>query len=250
MNRTFHIDRDGCSVRCLMYAPDSGTAERVVIYLHGFGGHKGNRAAARFAEHVLSKRMGFAVLCFDLPCHGEDVRRTLLLEDCDRYLGCVTDYAAAQFPGAAPSVYATSFGGYLTLKYISEHGWPFDRVALRCPAVPMYDVLMNSVMATEDAEKLARGKDVLVGFDRKIRIGPGLLEDLRRADLTKADFTPYRNEMLILHGTKDEIVPIGAVEAFAEKNGVPFFPIENADHRFVDAGKMREAIGMIAEFLE
>ena len=52
-----------------------------------------------------------------------------------------------------------------------------------------------------------------------------------------------------MHGTKDEIVPIAEVEMFAAKNRIPFFPIEKADHRFIDTGKMNEAITMIAAFL-
>ena len=68
--------------------------------------------------------------------------------------------------------------------------------------------------------------------------------------MSQWDFTPYCNDILILHGTKDEIVPIAGVEAFAGRNSIPFFPIENADHRFIDPGKMTEAVKLIAEFLE
>ena len=61
-------------------------------------------------------------------------------------------------------------------------------------------------------------------------------------------YTDFRNQLLILHGTKDEIVPIDAVRQFAEQNGIPFIPITNADHRFVDPGKMKESIEIIQDF--
>lgn len=247
--KSFSINQNGCSIRCKLYFEDD-EPERIVLYGHGFGGHKDNRAAARFADYVLSKRKGPAVVCFDWPCHGEDARKKLLLGDCDLYLRTLTDCVRTQYPGARLQVYATSFGGYLFLKYIAEHGNPFDKIALRCPAVPMYEVLMQNIVTAQEAEKLAKGKDVLVGFDRKIKISPDFLDSLKDADLERSDFTPYCNDIIILHGTADEIVPIRAVESFAEKNGIPFFPIEKADHRFLDPGKMREAIGMIAEFLE
>lgn len=54
----------------------------------------------------------------------------------------------------------------------------------------------------------------------------------------------------IVNAAKPSLLGGGGVEAFAEKNRIPFFPIENADHRFIDAGKMREAIALIAAFLE
>ena len=246
--KTYSVNQNGCSIRCKLYYADS-TLRRVVLYGHGFGGHKDNRAAARFAEYVTAKQKGVAVLCFDWPCHGEDARRKLLLEDCELYLQCLIDHVHAQYPGAVLQVYATSFGGYLFLKYIAAHGNPFDRLALRCPAIPMYEVLTAHIITAEESEKLAKGKEVLVGFDRKIRISPDFLDSLRAADLTLLDFTPFCNDILILHGTKDEIVPIRAVETFAEKNRIPFFPIENADHRFIDPGAMHEAIALIAEFL-
>ena len=50
------VNRPGCSIRCRLYEPETGTPERVIVYLHGFGGHKDNRAATRMAEHILSKR--------------------------------------------------------------------------------------------------------------------------------------------------------------------------------------------------
>lgn len=249
MDKQFHINQNGCSICCRLYAPDGQSIDRVVVYGHGFGGHKDTRAAARFAEYVAAKQKGVAVLCFDWPCHGSDVRKKLTLDDCDLYLQTLTDYAKEQFPGARLQAYATSFGGYLMLRYIAEHGNPFEKLALRCPAVPMYDVLTKSIMQPEEQDKLARGKDVLVGFDRKIKISPDFLASLRDADIRKTDFTPWCDEILILHGTKDEIVPIAEVEAFAGKNRIPFFPIEKADHRFVDPGRMNEAIALIAEFL-
>ena len=48
--RNFDINRDGCSVRCRSYLNDPKAVRRVVIYGHGFGGHKETKAAERFAE--------------------------------------------------------------------------------------------------------------------------------------------------------------------------------------------------------
>ena len=246
----FTINDSGCSIRCCLYGPETEKAERIVLYGHGFGGHKDNRAAMRYAEYAIPKHKGLAVLCFDWPCHGEDARKKLLLSDCDLYLTTLIAFARERFPEARLQAYATSFGGYLFLKYISEHDAVFERSAFRCPAVPMLDVMTHAIMRAEEAEKLAKGKDALVGFDRKIRISPDLLESLRENDLRLRDFAPYRNEILILHGTKDEIVPCAEVEAFAEKNGIPFFPVENADHRFIDPAKMHEAVALVEDFLE
>ena len=82
MEKLFTINKDGCSIRCKLYSKEPRSAKRVVIFCHGFGGHKDNHAAARYAEYVLSKNRGVAVVTFDFPCHGEDARHILRLEDC------------------------------------------------------------------------------------------------------------------------------------------------------------------------
>lgn len=247
MKKQFTINEAPYSIRCLMYGGEDG-CDRVILFAHGFGGHKENGAAKRFADYVLSKYKRLAVVCFDWPCHGEDVRKKLLLDDCDAYLRLVTEYAREKLRAGEIYMYATSFGGYLTLKYMADHGSPFKKTALRCPAVNMADVLDKSVMTDENRALLARGKEASVGFDRKIRLSAPFMEELRRADITKISFLDYADDILILHGTKDEIVPFETVRAFADDNCIEFVPIQNADHRFMDPGKMNEAIIRIAEF--
>lgn len=250
MKKQFTINEAPYSVRCLIYHNGGTSFSRVIVFCHGFGGHKENGAAKRFAEYVLSKFKDLAVLCFDWPCHGEDAHKKLSLDDCDAYLRLVSEYAANSLGAEKVYIYATSFGGYLTLKYISEHASPFERVALRCPAVNMYDVLMRAIINEEGAALLSKGKDALVGFDRKIKISPEFLRELKAQDIQNRDFLDVSESILILHGTKDEIVPIDSVSTFADNNLIEFVPIENADHRFIDPGKMTEAIIRIARFFE
>ncbi|MBQ3010671.1 MAG: prolyl oligopeptidase family serine peptidase, partial [Oscillospiraceae bacterium] len=144
--------------------------------------------------------------------------------------------------------YATSFGGYLTLKYIYEHGNPFRKIALRCPAVNMYDVLTTAIMSQDDLGKLKKGKDIPVGFDRKIMVGPSLLEDLQSHDIQQWDYLEFAEDILILHGTADEIVPMDATYAFADRNLIEFVPVEGADHRFQNPQKMELAMKHIFAF--
>ena len=146
--------------------------------------------------------------------------------------------------------YATSFGGYLFLKYISENENPFRSLAFRCPAVNMYDVITGAIMQEEDLAKVEKGKDILVGFDRKIKISRNFLQEVKAADITLRDFSDFCGEILILQGTKDEIVPFAAVEAFADRNLLDFEAVENADHRFIDPKIMERAIIRIADFFD
>ena len=248
MEKYFSINESGCSIRCKLYVTDPNDVRTLVVCGHGFGSDRDNKSAARVAKHALDKNRGTAFLTFNWPCHGDDVRKTLRLADCDLYLSAVLSRAKAQYPSAALFGYATSFGGYLFLKYLSEHGNPFAKVALRCPAVVLYDVLTKSIMTDAELARIEKGKPVPVGFDRKVGIDKVFLDSVREADITQRDFLPYADELFILHGTKDEIVPFDAVKAFAENNVIDFLPIENADHRFSSPEKTDRAIAETCAF--
>ena len=250
MTRYFSVNEAPYSVRCVLYTGDNGAFDKAVICCHGFAGHKGNAAAKRLSDYMLRKGENTAVLCFDLPCHGDDVRKKLRLEDCLAYLNTVVRYTQAELHDAEPCLYATSFGGYLALNYVAEQGNPFHRIALRCPAVNMYEILTNRIMSETDRALLAKGKSVESGFDRKITVDPVFVDSLLRADLSRLDYSALAGNALILHGTKDEIVSFHSVKSFAEANQIDFIPILNADHRFVDPGKMQEAIAYIDAFFD
>lgn len=250
MEKFFSINEAGCSIRCKLYRENTGTPRRAVLFGHGFGGHKDNRAAARFAERYLGKHKDGAVITFDWPCHGEDGRKKLTLEDCDQYITLLVDYIRTQMKIDDICLYATSFGGYLFLKYLSEHGNPFRRIALRCPALDMYHALTERILSEEDHLKLAKGKPVLAGFDRKIKIEQAFLDELKEADITTRDFTDYADDIMIIMGTKDELLAQETTARFAEDNIIEVTWAENADHRFSDPKIMDLAIHQIIVFFE
>lgn len=250
MHRYFEINAQGHNIRCKLYCQDPKAISRIVVFCHGFGGHKDNAAAEKFAQRLIYKYKQTALVTFNWPSHGDDVKKLLCLDDCSAYLSLVTDYLQSKYAPEALYCYATSFGGYLTLKYIIEHGNPFRRIALRCPAVNMYAALTASIMSPEDQKALEKGKPIPVGFDRKILVSPAFLAELKDNDIRKLDFLDYAEDLLILHGTADEIVSFADSFAFAENNLIEFIPVEGADHRFRDPNKMETAMKRILEFYE
>ena len=125
MEKYFNINAEGCSIRCKLYSNEREEVRKFILFGHGFGGHKDNKAAERFAKRVLEKNKNIAIMTFNWPCHGDDVRKKLRLEDCDTYIRLILAWVNEQFAAPELYVYATSFGGYLFLKYISEAGMPF-----------------------------------------------------------------------------------------------------------------------------
>lgn len=249
MEKYFEINKEGHNIRCKLYFRDREPIEKVVLFNHGFAGHKDNGAAEKFAGRVLSKYKGIAVLIFNLPCHGDDVKKKIVLQDCMSYIDIALDYIRTEMHVEEIYSNATSFGGYLVLKYIEEYGNPFRKISLRCPAVNMAEVLTGTIMTGDDLEVINRGRTVEVGFDRKVEVNRQFLEDLEKSDVQKIDYTYLADKMQIIHGTADEVVPFEAGRRFAENNNIKFIPVEGADHRFLNPGGMETAIKKMLEFL-
>ena len=250
IQRYYEIHDHGYNVRCKLYCDDPRAIRRVVLFGHGFGGHKDNKAAERFAACAIGKHADLAVLVFNWPCHGDDSRRRLDLEGCDKYLELAIRDARERLRAGRIDAYATSFGGYLFLRYIARHGNPFAATVLRCPAVDMHAVLTRAIMNGDQLEQIRRGKDVLVGFDRKICVSPAFLDELRKEPMTAVDFTGEMDRILILHGTKDEIVPFEMARRFSDENLIDLIPVDGVDHRFRDARHMDAAIKETLAFMD
>ena len=248
MHRYFEINENSHNIRCKLYYQNLKDIDRMVIFCHGFGGHKDNGAAEKFAMRLISKYKGWAMITFDWPGHGDDVKKNFHLDECITYLQMVLNHVKQKYLTNDIYSYGTSFGGYITLKYIIEHGNPFKKIVLRCPAVNIYDVMTKTIMSSNDHERLKKGKDIPVGFDRKVMVGTALLEEMKKEDIQKLDFIDYAEDILIIHGTEDEIVRFEVVQEFAENNVIEFVPVEGADHRFRNERKMDIAIKTILDF--
>ena len=263
MERYFDLHSADYTIKCKMYwnavpAPaDTESADgtgpsfrHVVVFCHGFAGHKDNAMAQKLAGRILERHSDTALVIFNWPGHGDDEHAGITLADCDRYLGAVLNYVQNTLHPEILDASATSFGGYLVLKYLSDHGKnPFRRICFRCPAVVMYRVLTETILTQDELKTLAEGGEVPSGFDRKVMLSPAFMQSLKDNDITELDFTPYAGSMRIAQGTADELVPYEAVRSFAEKNGIEMITVKDADHRFLDPAKMDIVIRSFLQFL-
>lgn len=246
----FTITDGDDAIRCKSFSPISGKVRNVVIAGHGFAGHKESRAISTFANILLGSNPSCAVIAYDLPGHGEDQATPLRLFRCDRYITAIRKYIAQKYPDAKVYYYGTSFGGYLPLKYVAEHGMSFEKVALRCPAVTMFETVDKKLISEDMRKSLQEKGFCLSGFDVLVRMDGEFLEELKNFSLEKHDYNGMAKKLLIIQGTEDELLDCDRIEAFAKKNGIRYFLSEGADHRFVDGEKMKDAIYKIIDFLE
>lgn len=250
MEKKFDINKNGHSIHAKWYANSLQEIEKVIVFFHGFGGHRDNNAFSRFSNSVLSKYKKVGLLTFDLPAHGSDATGKLNLKDCDSYIETVLQYIQEETKAETIYAYGNSFGGYLVLKYIHDHENPFRKIVLRSPAVCMYSVLMDNVFTEDDKKKIEKGKDVLIGFDRKVKINKSYLDDLKENDVQQWDYIPFAEDILVCHGQEDEIVNYPAVVDFCDNNIIELVSFEKVEHRFRNQSKLDECHNLFLKFLQ
>jgi pimeloyl-ACP methyl ester carboxylesterase len=253
VEKKLQINEKGYSIRCRFFCSDSyknqRTFKNLVLVTHGFGSSKDTAGTTSFAEHLTSKYKDYAVLAFDWPCHGEDARKKLVMDECMTYLGLAASYGKKALGADHLYLYSTSFGGYMTLRYLIEKGNPFTRIALRCPAVCMYESMM-SYLSDADRHNLEKGKEIQIGFERKMKVDQTFFDSLREFDVRRHEYFDFADDMIIIQGTKDEMIPYDEVRQFAENNVIEFVPVEGANHPFQNPNHMAYAIHRIVEFFK
>ena len=97
MEKYFEINENNLSIKCKIYCNDVRNVKNVIVSCHGFGGSKENAASKKLADKVLASYDDTAVITFDWPCHGKDVRQKLSLTDCNNYMATVLNYICSTF---------------------------------------------------------------------------------------------------------------------------------------------------------
>lgn len=232
----FNISTGRYPVSCKLYTPGLDV-KGIILGVHGFAGDKESSALRALAERCADK--GIALLCFDFPVHGasEATEISLTVENCMSDLLDCADWCRREYPGAKKYLFATSFGGYITL--LCSQKLADFRIVLRAPAVTMAEHILTELLKTSP-EDFKRRKTITCGFERKIELPYGFYQDLQKHGISKY---LCDNPLLIIQGDKDGIVPLDDVVSFcaAHKNATLKI-IDGADHRFKNPGEIEKVI--------
>lgn len=240
----FELKTQRYSIKCKLFLP-KGDVKQVVVGVHGFGGDKESSALAALAEAVSAHT---ALLCFDFPAHGESTAEDsqLRVDNCIEDLKAVFSFACERFVGLPVSVFATSFGGYISVLAVSRGEISPCNVILRAPAVCMEKVLRKNLIG-DGFEDFKRKGFLKFGFQRKMVVPYEFYLDLAENDAMKASFDV---PALMFCATRDELVEPEDLYAFAaEKDTVTVVNIDGAGHRFKGEGELEVLIEKSKAFL-
>lgn len=239
----FSLERQ-YEIKCKLFAPDEGEVTHLIVGVHGFAGDK----ESSMLETLAFACRDTALICFDFPAHGDSPvgEECLTVENCQQDLLTVIDYATKQYPRAKKSIFATSFGGYITL--LSADWLQGFSLVLRAPAVTMPKLLTETVLKISP-EQFREAGTVRCGFERPIDLPCAFYEELlRRGDVCQKQIAP---PTLVIHGDCDDIVPLEDIQAFmAAQPNARLQIIPGADHRFKNSGETEAIIGYTKDFLQ
>ncbi len=240
--KEFNIELEKYFVPCKLFTP-GGNIKRIVLGVHGFGGDKESSVLTALAENLSEKNC--ALLCFDFPAHG----KSNAPDDCFRVEHCiqslmeVVKYIRRHFKKSEYGIFATSFGGYITL-LCTEKLTDFKKV-LRAPAVTMADTFKDKIISVSK-EQFVKDGGAVCGFERKMFVSSMFYEDLLNFKIQIP-----QEEILIIHGTEDGIVPYFAVDKLANTyKNIKLFTIEGADHRFKKSGELIKIIETTVDWFD
>lgn len=236
----FTLEGERYPIPCKLYSgADPADVKHVILGVHGFCGDMESSALTMLATAMAPH--GGAVLCFDFPAHGSSPVEgdAFTLENCKSDLLTVAAHIRRTYPRSDYGLFATSFGGYMAL--LCADALPDFRMALRAPAVPFGEVLLQNVLRISREEFSGAGR-VACGFERKMDVSFGAYRAFAENDLR---FRVYRRPLLVFHGTKDDVVPYEQIEAFCDRQpDARLVTVPGGDHRFKRPGDME---GVLAE---
>lgn len=237
------LQTDRYIISTKIYLPENMEVKGVILGIHGFAGDKESSALYAVAERGVTE--GKALACFDLPSHGESPvnEEWFSMENCLKDVIFMADYIRKQFPKTDKYCFATSFGGFLTL--LAADQLKDFVIVLRAPAVTMPQHIFLDLLHMT-AEELYDAGSVNAGFERPLAVDYHFYEELIQYDVLKKN---YNQEMLVIHGNADDVVPHTDILAFcAEHSKMTLVVVEGADHRFKKSGELEQVVDAAFKF--
>lgn len=242
--KRFSLTRD-YEIKCLAYLPEQGSVTSVTLGVHGFAGDKESSMLKALGKKLTER--GGALFAFDFPAHGESPasEESLTVLNCINDLIFLADYVRARYPAAEKFIFATSFGGYISL-LASDRLSDFEFI-LRAPAVTMPKILLDTVLKN-DRDSFEKTGVITCGFERKLSLPFSFLLDLEDMEDTRR--LPLSQRSLIIHGTNDSVVPLEHILEYCDSHpDADLRLMEGADHRFKRKGELDCVADLTIDFI-
>ena len=205
---------------------------RAIVYVHGFGSHRGGEKSVALAAECA--RRGWTFAAFDFRGHGtsagttRDLTASRLLED----LEAVRDFLVARGHSRLGLV-GSSMGGFAAGWFAVRHPEAVTGCVLLAPAFRFLERRFAGLTDAELDEWQRTGVRRMRNEWVDVEVGYGLLEE--RAAFAPDDLARrWRTPTLIFHGLADDVVPAADSLAFVAATAcleVELRLLKAGDHR-------------------
>ncbi|TCP21162.1 hypothetical protein EV207_14516 [Scopulibacillus darangshiensis] len=250
MEYPISLEFDGLTLRGTAHQPEESQFQKhpVVILFHGFTGSKteSHFLFVRFAREL--EKHGMGCVRFDFSGSGEsegsfaDLTFSREVHEGKEILQMVK-----KLDWADPSkIMLTGFsmGGAVATQVAKEFPDDIHKLCLWAPAGRMNQL---AKLYFENNLEMPNGNIDLGGLE----LGRGFYDDLNARDLYDG-ITAYANPVMIIHGTKDQTVPLEYGQKYIDvyvKNEAKIHLIEGADHVFSKLCWIEELFDQSVRFL-
>lgn len=249
MERRFVLRENGLRIPCVLEEPEACSVRRCIIGVHGFCGSKDSKILEDIAEEM--GLFGAATLRFDFPAHGDSpvTDWELSLKGCQETLETVVRWAKKAYPFVDMGIFATGFGAFVTLVALDDLRLIKEdlKLVLQTPDLSMSHTLLHMISMTEEAFQKAGRVVIGANAKRAVEVPYSFYEELQ------GQMVYYNHEMpmLLLHGERDELIPLSYLEPFRRFNPQSkLVVIPGADHQFRGEGQWDMVVDLTRDWLE
>lgn len=242
--RELHVDRDGMEIYGIAHVPTGVDGKMPAVILSHELGATLDRVKG-YGEELA--KAGYVTVCFDFcgggygsRSDGDVLAMSVLTEKAD--LETILEEVQGWDFVDTDSIYlmGNSQGGVVTTMVAAEHRDEVRAVVLIYPAFCIYDDVHEMFDSPDEIPETHRLLGMLLGQRYFVDIWD---------QEPYALIQEYEKEILLIHGSRDSIVPIAYSDKLADTmEFVEYHVIQGADHGFLRAD-FTQAVSYIVNFL-
>ena len=220
--------------------------DKILVVCHGFGSSKSSPMVQALEKTM--PEIGVGVVSFDFPAHGEspvwDLHETWCIDD----LETVEAYVRTLAPRAELCYFASSFGAFTLLNYLTARPHAGKRAMLRSAAVAMGRLAESWADGKARADMAEKGYFVPdYDYVREMRVTPAFIRELKDHDLFRI-YRPGETEVFMVHGGRDSIAAPEAAREFADRFGIRLLEIPEGEHDLMGPGQLDQVLSAARGF--
>lgn len=240
------INRSGHTLRGILNLPQNKEKVPVVVNIHGFGGNKSGYKNLHTQMARVLETAGIACVRFDLYGNGEsdgefeDMRFTGCLEDVEDIVAWTKEQPWAK--EGALILSGQSMGGYLASCAAPE--LQPDALVLLCPGAGMWKGALERAEAFE-------AKGIFVADVEGLKFPTAFNRDLHQYE-PFSTAKGYEGPVLLIRGTKDELVDEATCDKYRELYGdkCTYISVEGGNHNFSSVAAREVCNKAITEYVK